>query len=228
MSQFNLYLERVQENRNYQDLEVYDESAVSKFAAGLALIASLYGAGNLIKSYADNKISGIQASNTAGAFFSQDVDTSNTSYGYFSDLAKKLLEGEKIDVNKLKKDLQQKGLTANGIEKITSTVIEAENQPDLNKRYAVVKKYFSNEPLKRSLSATIEAITYLDNYPKSIDEHSYAKELLIRALRTYPNYKGVTELQIKKHSDYENLKSFAKTMLKEYQKRIDGMYEINL
>ena len=42
ISQFNLYLERVQENRNYQDLEVYDESIkkVIKNATAIVLLAA--------------------------------------------------------------------------------------------------------------------------------------------------------------------------------------------
>lgn len=70
MSQFNLYLEKVQENRNYQDLEVYDEGmkevkemAVKTVTFGLM---ALMGAGFFqgAKSYADTrtkKIAGTQA-----------------------------------------------------------------------------------------------------------------------------------------------------------------------
>jgi hypothetical protein len=55
MSQFNLYLERVQENRNYQDLEVYEESKVGLGIAALLITALSYGGLSGVKNYIDNK-----------------------------------------------------------------------------------------------------------------------------------------------------------------------------
>ena len=55
MSQFNLYLERVQQDRNYQDLEVYEESKMGLTIAAMIIAALSYGGVSGVKNYVDKK-----------------------------------------------------------------------------------------------------------------------------------------------------------------------------